>query len=49
MINVTIAITHLIFAFVLLQYEIDGITIIASAEFIAVAVLLLYNEFMLHR
>ena len=46
MINVTMAVFHLIFAFLLLQYEIDGITLIASTEFIAVAMLLFYNEFI---
>lgn len=45
MINGSIALTLCIFSLTLLLYEQDGITIISTSIFIAVAVLLLYDEF----
>ena len=45
MINVSIALTLCLFSLTLLLYEQDGITIISTSIFVAMAVLLLYDEF----
>lgn len=45
MINGSIALTLCIFSFLLLSYERDGITVISTSIFVAMAVLLLYDEF----
>lgn len=45
MINVSIALTLILFSLSLLLYEQDGITIISTSIFVAMAVLLLYDEF----